>query len=67
MRRRCELQHGLSSFSVFTVVWVAYGIHISSHRSGENDVDFIGNLETEEGELLDDLAGATGKSNIPPT
>uniref|UniRef100_H3CQD5 Tripartite motif containing 37 n=1 Tax=Tetraodon nigroviridis TaxID=99883 RepID=H3CQD5_TETNG len=29
--------------------------------SGENDVDFIGNLEAEEGELLDDLAGATGK------
>uniref|UniRef100_A0A4W6DIL4 Tripartite motif containing 37 n=1 Tax=Lates calcarifer TaxID=8187 RepID=A0A4W6DIL4_LATCA len=28
--------------------------------SGENDVDFIGNLETEEGELPDDLAGATG-------
>ncbi|XP_008330858.1 E3 ubiquitin-protein ligase TRIM37 isoform X1 [Cynoglossus semilaevis] len=28
--------------------------------SGENDVDFIGNLETEEGELFDDLAGATG-------
>uniref|UniRef100_A0A7N9ANM9 Tripartite motif containing 37 n=1 Tax=Mastacembelus armatus TaxID=205130 RepID=A0A7N9ANM9_9TELE len=27
--------------------------------SGENDVDFIGNLETEEGELPDDLAGAT--------
>uniref|UniRef100_A0A674NKQ5 Tripartite motif containing 37 n=1 Tax=Takifugu rubripes TaxID=31033 RepID=A0A674NKQ5_TAKRU len=32
--------------------------------SGENDVDFIGNLETEEGELLDDLAGATGKSMV---
>lgn len=30
------------------------------HRSGENDVDFMGNLETEEGELPDDLAGATG-------
>uniref|UniRef100_A0A665XCD8 Tripartite motif containing 37 n=1 Tax=Echeneis naucrates TaxID=173247 RepID=A0A665XCD8_ECHNA len=28
--------------------------------SGENDVDFIGNLETEEGELPDDLAGASG-------
>uniref|UniRef100_A0A8C9ZJ13 Tripartite motif containing 37 n=1 Tax=Sander lucioperca TaxID=283035 RepID=A0A8C9ZJ13_SANLU len=27
--------------------------------SGENDVDFIGNLEAEEGELPDDLAGAT--------
>uniref|UniRef100_A0A665XBY9 Tripartite motif containing 37 n=1 Tax=Echeneis naucrates TaxID=173247 RepID=A0A665XBY9_ECHNA len=27
--------------------------------SGENDVDFIGNLETEEGELPDDLAGAS--------
>uniref|UniRef100_A0A8D3DTV3 Tripartite motif containing 37 n=1 Tax=Scophthalmus maximus TaxID=52904 RepID=A0A8D3DTV3_SCOMX len=27
--------------------------------SGENDVDFIGNLETEEGELPDDFAGAT--------
>ncbi|XP_036975187.1 E3 ubiquitin-protein ligase TRIM37 [Acanthopagrus latus] len=32
--------------------------------SGENDVDFIGNLETEEGELPDDLAGATGGSNV---
>ena len=31
-----------------------------SHRSGENDVDFMGNLETEEGELPDDLAGAAG-------
>ncbi|CAK6973155.1 E3 ubiquitin-protein ligase TRIM37 [Scomber scombrus] len=31
--------------------------------SGENDVDFIGNLETEEGELPDDLAGATGGSS----
>ncbi|KAG7515275.1 E3 ubiquitin-protein ligase TRIM37 [Solea senegalensis] len=30
--------------------------------SGENDVDFIGNLETEEGELPDDLAGAAGGS-----
>ncbi|XP_041864667.1 E3 ubiquitin-protein ligase TRIM37 isoform X1 [Melanotaenia boesemani] len=30
--------------------------------SGENDVDFIGNLEIEEGELPDDLAGATGGS-----
>uniref|UniRef100_A0A8D3DJN5 E3 ubiquitin-protein ligase TRIM37 n=1 Tax=Scophthalmus maximus TaxID=52904 RepID=A0A8D3DJN5_SCOMX len=30
--------------------------------SGENDVDFIGNLETEEGELPDDFAGATGGS-----
>ncbi|CAG5870748.1 unnamed protein product [Menidia menidia] len=28
--------------------------------SGENDVDFIGNLEIEEGELPEDLAGATG-------
>ncbi|XP_004076873.1 E3 ubiquitin-protein ligase TRIM37 isoform X1 [Oryzias latipes] len=28
--------------------------------SGENDVDFIGNLETEEGELPDDMVGATG-------
>uniref|UniRef100_A0A8C7ZVS6 Tripartite motif containing 37 n=1 Tax=Oryzias sinensis TaxID=183150 RepID=A0A8C7ZVS6_9TELE len=27
--------------------------------SGENDVDFIGNLETEEGELPDDMVGAT--------
>uniref|UniRef100_A0A8C6KUD4 Tripartite motif containing 37 n=1 Tax=Nothobranchius furzeri TaxID=105023 RepID=A0A8C6KUD4_NOTFU len=27
--------------------------------SGENDVDFIGNLEAEEGELSDDLVGAT--------
>lgn len=34
-------------------------------RSGENDVDFIGNLEAEEGELLDDLAGAAGKPNVP--
>lgn len=31
--------------------------------SGENDVDFIGNLEAEEGELPDDLAGATGGSS----
>ncbi|XP_045896962.1 E3 ubiquitin-protein ligase TRIM37 isoform X2 [Micropterus dolomieu] len=31
--------------------------------SGENDVDFIGNLETEEGELPDDSAGATGGSS----
>ncbi|XP_077403086.1 E3 ubiquitin-protein ligase TRIM37 isoform X2 [Vanacampus margaritifer] len=28
--------------------------------SGENDVDFIGNLDTEEGELPDDLDGASG-------
>ncbi|XP_029029822.1 E3 ubiquitin-protein ligase TRIM37 isoform X2 [Betta splendens] len=28
--------------------------------SGENDVDFIGNLETDEGELPDDLPGAIG-------
>ncbi|XP_068187411.1 E3 ubiquitin-protein ligase TRIM37 isoform X2 [Antennarius striatus] len=28
--------------------------------SGENDVDFIGNLEMEEGEVPDDFAGATG-------
>ncbi|XP_040038067.2 E3 ubiquitin-protein ligase TRIM37 isoform X1 [Gasterosteus aculeatus] len=28
--------------------------------SGENDVEFIGILETEEGELPDDLAGAAG-------
>lgn len=33
----------------------------SSHRSGENDVDFVGSLEAEEGELPDDLAGATGR------
>ncbi|KAM3868967.1 E3 ubiquitin-protein ligase TRIM37 [Diretmus argenteus] len=31
--------------------------------SGENDVEFSGNLEAEEGELPDDLAGATGGSN----
>ncbi|XP_029303576.1 LOW QUALITY PROTEIN: E3 ubiquitin-protein ligase TRIM37-like [Cottoperca gobio] len=31
--------------------------------SGENDVDFIGNLETEEGELPDDLVGAAGGSS----
>ncbi|XP_061155769.1 E3 ubiquitin-protein ligase TRIM37 isoform X2 [Syngnathus typhle] len=31
-----------------------------SFRSGENDVDFIGNLDTEEGELPDDLDGASG-------
>ncbi|KAF7646366.1 hypothetical protein LDENG_00188750 [Lucifuga dentata] len=31
--------------------------------SGENDVEFSGNLETEEGELPDDLAGATGGSS----
>ncbi|KAK9536908.1 hypothetical protein VZT92_006661 [Zoarces viviparus] len=30
--------------------------------SGENDVEFIGNLETEEGELTDDFAGAAGGS-----
>ncbi|KAM9788700.1 LOW QUALITY PROTEIN: E3 ubiquitin-protein ligase TRIM37 [Neosynchiropus ocellatus] len=30
--------------------------------SGENDVDFIGNLETEEGELTEDLVGAAGGS-----
>ncbi|XP_023198070.1 E3 ubiquitin-protein ligase TRIM37 [Xiphophorus maculatus] len=28
--------------------------------SGENDVDFMGSLEAEEGELSEDLAGATG-------
>ncbi|XP_061557647.1 E3 ubiquitin-protein ligase TRIM37 isoform X2 [Phycodurus eques] len=28
--------------------------------SGENDVDFIGNLDTEEGELPDDSDGASG-------
>ncbi|KAM9332522.1 E3 ubiquitin-protein ligase TRIM37 isoform 2-T2 [Pholidichthys leucotaenia] len=32
--------------------------------SGENDVDFIGNLDAEEGELPDDLAGATGGSSV---
>lgn len=31
--------------------------------SGENDIDFVGNLETEEGELPDDLVGATGGSS----
>ncbi|XP_071403206.1 E3 ubiquitin-protein ligase TRIM37 [Centroberyx affinis] len=31
--------------------------------SGENDVEFSGNLEAEEGELPDDMAGATGGSN----
>ncbi|MED6264068.1 Tripartite motif containing 37, partial [Characodon lateralis] len=31
--------------------------------SGENDVDFIGNLEAEEGELSEDPAGATGGSS----
>ncbi|XP_061755024.1 E3 ubiquitin-protein ligase TRIM37-like isoform X1 [Nerophis ophidion] len=31
--------------------------------SGENDVDFIGNLDTEEGELPDDLDGASGASS----
>lgn len=36
-------------------------------RSGENDVDFVGNLETEEGELPDDLAGATGIVLTPVT
>lgn len=36
-------------------------------RSGENDVDFVGNLETEEGELPDDLAGATGIFLTPVT
>ncbi|KAJ0004138.1 hypothetical protein NQD34_010352 [Periophthalmus magnuspinnatus] len=28
--------------------------------SGEIDIDFVGNLETEEGELPEDLVGATG-------
>ncbi|XP_057676925.1 E3 ubiquitin-protein ligase TRIM37 isoform X2 [Corythoichthys intestinalis] len=32
--------------------------------SGENDVDFIGNLDTEEGELPDDLDGAAGGSSF---
>ncbi|CAB1316508.1 unnamed protein product, partial [Coregonus sp. 'balchen'] len=32
-------------------------------RSGENDVEFSGNLEMEEGELPDDVAGAAGGSN----
>ncbi|KAK6322463.1 hypothetical protein J4Q44_G00072550 [Coregonus suidteri] len=31
--------------------------------SGENDVEFSGNLEMEEGELPDDVAGAAGSSN----
>ncbi|XP_076017451.1 E3 ubiquitin-protein ligase TRIM37 isoform X2 [Genypterus blacodes] len=31
--------------------------------SGENDVEFSGNLETEEGEMPDGLAGATGGSS----
>ncbi|XP_041749887.2 E3 ubiquitin-protein ligase TRIM37 isoform X2 [Coregonus clupeaformis] len=31
--------------------------------SGENDVEFSGNLEMEEGELPDDVAGAAGGSN----
>ncbi|XP_056140798.1 E3 ubiquitin-protein ligase TRIM37 [Lampris incognitus] len=31
--------------------------------SGENDVEFSRTLETEEGELPDDMAGATGGSN----
>ncbi|MEQ2184908.1 hypothetical protein GOODEAATRI_012742 [Goodea atripinnis] len=35
----------------------------SDNLSGENDVDFIGNLEAEEGELSEDLAGATGGSS----
>ncbi|XP_068456496.1 E3 ubiquitin-protein ligase TRIM37 isoform X2 [Clinocottus analis] len=34
--------------------------------SGENDVEFIGNLETEEGELPDDLVGAAGGSGAAP-
>lgn len=29
-------------------------------RSGENDVEYSGNLEMEEGELPEDAAGATG-------
>lgn len=37
---------------------------VSLHRSGENDVDFMGNLETEEGELPDDLDGATGRTLV---
>lgn len=43
--------------------WKSLSIHI--YRSGENDVDFIGSLETEEGEILDDFAGATGIIDIP--
>ncbi|KAJ8275726.1 hypothetical protein COCON_G00074780 [Conger conger] len=31
--------------------------------SGENDVEYSGNLEMEEGELAEDAAGATGGSN----
>lgn len=38
---------------------------VSRCRSGENDVDFVGNLETEEGELPEDLAGATGTVLTP--
>ncbi|KAJ8402208.1 hypothetical protein AAFF_G00370730 [Aldrovandia affinis] len=32
--------------------------------SGENDVEYSGNLEMEEGELPEDAAGATGGSNL---
>ncbi|XP_068187414.1 E3 ubiquitin-protein ligase TRIM37 isoform X5 [Antennarius striatus] len=34
--------------------------------SGENDVDFIGNLEMEEGEVPDDFAGATARKSLSP-
>ncbi|XP_041096864.1 E3 ubiquitin-protein ligase TRIM37 isoform X2 [Polyodon spathula] len=33
--------------------------------SGENDVEYSGNLELEEGELLEDVAGAAGGSTNP--
>uniref|UniRef100_A0A3P8Y5T4 Tripartite motif containing 37 n=1 Tax=Esox lucius TaxID=8010 RepID=A0A3P8Y5T4_ESOLU len=33
--------------------------------SGENDVEFSGNLEMEEGELPDDVAGAAGRGSNP--
>lgn len=35
-------------------------IDYSLHRSGEIDIDFVGNLETEEGGLPEDLVGAAG-------
>lgn len=33
---------------------------VPSTRSGENDVEYSGNLDLEEGEIPDDVIGATG-------
>ncbi len=53
-----NIEASVSLLLLNTTLFVCDFVHL--HRSGENDVDFIGNLETEEGELPDDLAGATG-------